>query len=334
VQESEARFSRASCKVSARFFTIEVSLKSLRPNYENGHVGVSIIGDDEDALRFTMPVSGNKAMISWRTEAGWADRSFDLPEAFRPDAYHLLRVEFDDRFARIALDGIERWAGRMLVRPASLALETRNVAAAFAGFALTEGWQDLFTREDGDPAETGWELLTGAGRWLIHDQQLCYRVAEDQPARESRPGMIAKGQPLESYELVVNARLDVYTEGGCYGFYPALGAGEPGPLFAIGREGDGWSLTCYEPPETRSTLLPESFDPSTYQQFRFRKRRGELSVRWGTHLLFSIEATEEPARPGLYARAAGVKFDMARVTAIADNIRAASNISSRVKWET
>jgi hypothetical protein len=213
----------------------------------------------------------------------------------------------------------------MIARPAGVALETRNAAAAFAGFALTEGWQDLFTREAGDPAETGWERLNTAGRWEIRDQQLCYSVAGYQTGDEARAGIIAKGTPFESYELVVNARVDVYSEGDCYGFYPAMGAGGPGPLFTISRARDGWSLTCHESSEALSALLPYDFDPFAYEQFRFRKQRGELSVRRETRLLFSIETTREPARPGLYARGAGVKFDMARVTAITDNMRTTSD---------
>jgi hypothetical protein len=126
---------------------------------------------------------------------------------------------------------------------------------------------------------------------------------------------------FESYEMVVNARLDKVTnEGGCYGFYPALGDRESGPLFTVERDKEAWSLIAHAHAIPQAFPLPVGFDPHVYQQFRFRKERGRLTIQWEAQVLGEVETQDEPARVGLFSRDATAAFDMVRVTAIIDKM--------------
>ncbi|HET9531761.1 MAG TPA: family 43 glycosylhydrolase, partial [Blastocatellia bacterium] len=137
-QEYSGPTAEARCRVGFSSFIMEASLRSLLADSEKGHIGVTVIGGREDALRFALMIPERKAVASWLTPEGWAERRFDLPEVFRMDAYHLLRIEVDNGFARIALDGATaRWAGRIFVEPQGIALVTADSPAEFRGFALT-----------------------------------------------------------------------------------------------------------------------------------------------------------------------------------------------------
>jgi hypothetical protein len=138
---------------------------------------------------------------------------------------------------------------------------------------------------------------------------------------EGQRSTVTKGPLLESYEMVVNARLAGAADAaGRYGFYPAIGAGGRGPLFTVERVGAGWALSPGESSALREFPLPQDFDPYVYQQFRFRKQKGRLTIQREAQVLGQIEAGDEPTRIGLFASGAGAAFDMVRVTEIAARI--------------
>jgi hypothetical protein len=180
--------------------------------------------------------------------------------------------------------------------------------AAFAGFSVTVGWEDLFMA-DTTPAESGW-ISDDLESWRARDRQLTF--AHPHPTGE---GLTWKGPFLESYVLVATARLAV--PGGAFGFFPAMTAGDPGPLVAIEPDEGGWTLHWDDEVVSRHFPLPADFDPAVYQQFRFRKQNGLLAVSWENHPITTQPVTAAPTRIGLYGRHAAT-FDMVRVTAIAD----------------
>ena len=73
-----------------------------------------------------------------------------------------------------------------------------RVAAAFSGFALSDGWQDLFAELNVEPVDLGWQTQDAEG-WGVAEQQLRFAG--------QLQSSIAKGPPLAEYELVVNARI-------------------------------------------------------------------------------------------------------------------------------
>jgi hypothetical protein len=125
--------------------------------------------------------------------------------------------------------------------------------------------------------------------------------------------------------LVVNVRLDSSYEPSCYGIAPALtppsvplsggneGGAGTGPLFTIQATGAGWAAHWQDGQSKQIFPLPIHFDPMVYQQFRFRKENGRLSINWEQIAIATVPISPEPACIGLYGRGAAA-FDMVRVT--------------------
>jgi hypothetical protein len=103
---------------------------------------------------------------------------------------------------------------------------------------------------------------------------------------------------------------------GCYGFLPARN-GDHEILFTVERRQGRWQCCWPENGRVRSKLLPEAFDPLTFQQFRFRLNGDQLSVFHEADLLTELNTVEPAGTVGLFARHAPVAFDMVRLTAIA-----------------
>ncbi|MFP5264333.1 MAG: glycoside hydrolase family 43 protein [Blastocatellia bacterium] len=316
-QESSDSLAEARLEVDASCFVLEVGLRALPEFDEAGAFGISLRNEDDECLRLMLQPAKNRAILTVRDEAGLTDLTLNLPEDFKAGAYHLLRVEADGRRVCVALDGaaITPWRGRVATEPKAVALVTRHMGAAFAGFALTVGWQDLF-----DNGINDWRPLEPGADARVDDYQLWLSDAREGDTAASTPerlAAIAKGPALEAYEVVVNARLDEPRgPGACYGFYPALGGGKTGPLFTVERDAGGWSLFAHTPSARQAFPLPGGFDPHVYQQFRLIKEHRRLTILWEAQVLGEVEAPVEPTRVGLFARDSTAAFDMVRVTAI------------------
>jgi GH43 family beta-xylosidase len=308
-QESVA--SRALARLSSftPSFAAEVSLRALESG-SAGSYGVSIFDHDYEAVRFRIELAADVAALSCRI--GERELSLEPAQPFQPTAYHALRAEVDGSFARLWLDGKPFWEGRFEGEADALALMTEGMAAAYSGFSLTGGWEDLFEGEPGDPGRSGWRALRGD--WEITGERLA------QSDEKIEDAVIVKGPLLDSYEMVVNARLDeAASTGGGYGFYPALDDEGRGPLFIVSRAGEGWSLGLEGSPPGAALPLPQSFDPFNHQQFRFRKEGARLFYQWEAGAPGEAEVKPGPSRPGLCTRRARASFDLMRVTAIGES---------------
>jgi GH43 family beta-xylosidase len=233
---------------------------------------------------------------------------FALPIGFDAYAYHLLRVELNGRRLRLALDGMALPGSVTRADEheiATIGLATEDRGAEFAGLAVTIGWEDLFLEQE-DPAAHGWQ--SSAAGWHITGDELCY--GGDAPA-----AAIFKGPLLESYELVVSARLGGTSgQHGSYGVYPAARPTDPGPLLTVERSAGGWVLICHQGASRTVFPLP-GFDAAVPQQLRLRKLGARMAIQWETLLLGEVTIDDAPARVGLYANQAGTSFDLVRVTA-------------------
>ncbi|HKP86691.1 MAG TPA: glycoside hydrolase family 43 protein [Blastocatellia bacterium] len=315
VQET-AKALEATASHTARvpYFILELSLRAFVDVWGEGDFGIILSGGAE-ALRVSLVPKSNEIVIGCRTEAGLVEQRLKLQSEFDMRSYHHLRVEANGNLATIALDGTKRWQTRTAEQPVEFKLFTRRLSAAFAGLALAVGWEDLFTEQTIHPSDLGWRVQEPGGNWRIRDRELWNRNEKDQHSA------IAKGPMLESYELVVNARIagDDYGNG-AYGFYPLFRPQEPGPLLTVERTSAGWALKLRADSGSQAFSLPAQFDPYAHQQFRFRKQKGWLMIQWGAQTLGEVEVADEPACAGLFARGATAAFDMVRVTAIADKI--------------
>ena len=308
VQRLAGASAEARCVVEAPCFVAEVSARALDETGPGVAFGAALHDGDGAVLRCLIERDQREVVIAWRDGAGWSEQPIALPPEFVAHAYHLLRFEVDGPRVSVALDDLAaRWSGRLDSQATHVALLTRDMAAAFAGFALTVGWQNLFTEPDRTPAALGWQTA-GEDGWSVRDRQLWCADARPHAAT-------AKGPPLAAYLLVVNARLvTASAPGGCYGFYPAMLSEDRGPLLTLERDGASWALLCRGPSGMRTFALPDGFDPFVDQQFRFHKRDGHLTVQWEAHQLGEIDAPREPTWVGLYAHQAVVAFDMVCVT--------------------
>lgn len=299
----------ALCDAGAPCFVAEVSLRGAAEAGVAGSFGVGLYGEQGALLRCLLAPGQSHAELTWRGAAGWSEQRIALPDGFDPLAYHLLRLEVDRLRVSVALDTVTLGRqARLAAAPSQIGLLTQGMSAAFAGFALTIGWEDAFAEPAQSPASLGWRSQCDG--WELRDQQLWQASVQEH-------ALIVKEAPLAAYTLVVNARLaGEQSIGGCYGFYPAMRPDDRGPLLTVERHGTGWALICRAPAEMRALPLPDGFDPTSYQQFRFRKQAGRLMIAWEAHFLGELEVHAQPAYVGLYADRAVVAFDMVRVTAI------------------
>ncbi len=315
VQEQTEGEALARCDaVWAGSFLLEVSLRAVVGETPRGSFGVDIYGAD-GARRLRVALEPEKRRIVFRRSSGDArEAARALPENFDFAAYHLLRIDADAARVHVSLDGYAARTQLFLNGEVGQAgLFTDGAAASFKGFQLTVGWQDEFDDDkDGAWEARGWQDEAGKGGWRTRERQLVYEAAE------TAEGRITKGPPLESYELIVNARLRPTVDGsrGTYGFFPALTDDDGGLLLYLDTDAGGWRLRTRGGSEDVSLPLPASFDPFVFQHFRFLKRAGRLWVRWENELLGSLTVAQEATRVGLYAYHEGASFDFVRVTMI------------------
>jgi GH43 family beta-xylosidase len=310
IGQSGASPAEARCPTGAPCFTAELSLQALDSNVAGGGYGVGIESGRGSVLRMLILPRPERIVIYSPEKDGEIEQQFDLPRGFDPRVHHLLRAEVDGGYVSLDVDeGRWRWEGSLFEEASAIVLITERMAAAFAGFALTVGWEDRFTRKK---AGEGWQRKDG--EWSLRNEQLC------QTDEQALRALIVRGPILDSYELVINARLDGkgVAHGG-YGFYPALREQEPGPLLKVERNSnkpDQWVMRAEGPDGTHDFPLPAGFDPMAYQQFRFRKQNGRLNLKWESIDLGEIECPLDATQIGLYSHRAAAAFEMVRVTAI------------------
>jgi GH43 family beta-xylosidase len=310
-QERDDCLAEARCVVRSPCFIAELSLRAAHQEATGGY-GVALSGPRDHILRFLIIPALRQAVVSSISLQGWVDEQLPLPGEFRPEAYHHLRIEVDGPSVAIYLDNVAiRWRGRLEDIPLSIGLLTDRMPAAFAGFALTIGWEEQFTQQGGDLTNRGWLAVKEAPKWYIEDNQLwCVNI-------EEREATISKGPALESYEMVVNAKLQGDEQaGGTYGFLPALGAVDGGPVIKLALVDHRWALLSEWKIKREVFALPATFNPHVYQQFRFRKCNDRLTLQWDTEILGEVAAPGEATQVGLTVKQAVAAFDMVRVTSV------------------
>ncbi|HEV2705122.1 MAG TPA: glycoside hydrolase family 43 protein [Pyrinomonadaceae bacterium] len=328
-EDATAESSEARCLTAAASFLAEMTLRRVSEEdagAAGGSYGVTLRA--EDGLG-TLEILLEPETRCVRVASNEGDHDSPhvfakLPDDFDFSARHLLRLEADEGAVSVRLDEAAfRWQGRTGVWPARLALATRGASAAFGGFALTLGWEELFM--DASIEARGWQAAMSGetvGKWYVRERRLWYA-----PASEER-GVIWKGTLLENYELVVNACLsETADDSSDYGFYPAYAAEEGrGPLVALVRTDAGWALELMRESANEDDAnkasgaqqfpLPRSFNPQAFQQFRFIKLGGRLTIQYGGESVATVDAPPIPTRVALTARGSVTAFDLVRVTMI------------------
>ena len=291
-------------------FIAEVNVQCLRADDELAGCGISVWGAQETLMRFLF-LPGQNCLSIMINES--EKEQLPLPLDFNPHSSHLFRIEVDGLRARFQVNqGVLHWEGRLPYAAQMISLSTRNSSAAFAGFAMTASWEDLFEQPDQAPADSGWRIE--AGDWMVTEGQL---YQKDQQI----DALIVKPLPFSSsdasYEFVINARL--ISAGGadaCYGICFYDGKGDVDLLVSVRRLGDGWSLVVEGTDLQQTFVLPDGFNPGDFQHFRLRNAEKKLQLNLPSQPLGEVECKSGMMLLGLVSRQAAVSFDMVRVTAL------------------
>jgi GH43 family beta-xylosidase len=259
--------------------------------------GALVTGTIGEARR-AMPSPSFLLEVSARANAGVSllDESGEtlfsiLPEDLT-DAWHLFRIEVDGPRVEASLDGVaRRWTG-LLARPCRAITLVATSSAAFSGFAVSAGFEDLFLE-----GRERWEEIEPGGSWTVEGRRL---VGVGDGA-----SVLARGPELDYRELTMAVRLDG-GEGGWL-ILPAISETNPGPRLAVIRAEVGWMLGPF--------ALPEDADPCKDSLLQLRRDGGRIAIEWEGHGLGEIEAPSGPVRVGIGTDRARAAFDGVRVTA-------------------
>ncbi|HEX8367400.1 MAG TPA: glycoside hydrolase family 43 protein [Pyrinomonadaceae bacterium] len=297
------------CKAEAKSFLCEIWLKT----FENagGAFGICLKNGETDVFRFLLAPDEKQALAVRFENGGEQIENFALSEDFDFQAFHLLRVEIDCLWLKVSLDENTVRCEKILENFApQISLLTESTTAAFSGFALTAGFEDLF--EDANPEKRGWRKISASGAAHVEEKNLIIT------GRDESETILCKEAPSGDFELTVNFRLpETFGENSRLGFYPAFAETAATPFFSIEKTGENWTLKAETINETKVFSLPENFSPDVFHQFRFLKIKNKIALQFEAETLGTVNAP--PADSGkiaLSVQNASAAFDMVRFTVL------------------
>lgn len=308
-----AEKSELICRQPAESFLCEVSLRAIETVDENSAFGFCLLDDKEKTFEFLIYPKQKKMAVS-RLENGEAEQQFlEISENFVESAFHLLRVDADGFRVKISVDETAVSVEKLLDKPSTqIALVAEKMGAAFSGFALTAGFEDLFDWKDSDLERRGWQKLTEAADCRVENGEL---FLSNQSEAEA---ILVKGGFQERFEFAVNARLiGTFGENSDFGFLLLNQNAEVISRFTI-KQTDG-NFYLADEKKSRKFALPKSFAPENYHQFRFFKTGERMVLQLEEISLGEISIGEGKARIGLFCKNSTAAFEMARLTVFLAN---------------
>ncbi|MEP6923775.1 MAG: glycoside hydrolase family 43 protein [Pyrinomonadaceae bacterium] len=318
-----------NCRLTASSFLVEVSAKSIEYTTNNCGYGFCLKKNDEVILRCLI-LPGTKQIEIFEQDV-YEQQIFKLPEDFDPQVFHLWRVEVDNLIVRLRLDEAAFQIEKNLkTAPEKFALATRTMSAAFAGFSMTIGFEELFNWDKNhsnrclsgnladDLTSRGWQIekilqkksaKTPTAAWKIQDNFLQFESFEGS-------AIIFKNLLLTDFEFIVNIRLaQQKNDSGNYGFVMRGKSDEI--ILTIESDNENYFLhVINSDTEAKQFALPDGFDPKEFHQFRFRLKNQLLHLHCENASLGEIEVGLIERQVGLYLSKAEAVFDMVRLTAI------------------
>lgn len=197
-------------------------------------------------------------------------------------------------------------------------VELINERSTLAHIELSYGWEDRF--ENDDLATIGWIESSSETSARIENGEL--RLVGERDRH-----VLVKATGSEDYELVVNVRLiscDLQKSSIAFGVYPCLPDTlqtiDTYPLIALKRlETEGisikerWTLQAIAADFLTVFTLPEDFNPTHYNQLRFRKRGSNLHLLLGKDEIGTLDVPTLTRNVGLYANGCEVAVEMVRL---------------------
>lgn len=305
-----AEKSELICRRSAESFLSEFSFRAAETVDENSALGFCLLGEQEKTLEFLIYPNEKKAVILRFENNETRQQIVKIPEDFVGSVLHLLRVEADGFRVKISLDEtivcFENLLENFSTRIAFLAEKTR---AAFSGFALSAGFEDLFDWQDHEFEKRGWRKLTTEGDCRVEDGELFLANQNETDA------ILVKGGAFEHFEFAVNLRLlEISGEDSVFGFLILNQEAKILSRLKVEKSEESFYLT--DEKNAFKFLLPESFTPENHHQFRFHKTGEKLVLQLEEIDLGEIAAPRGEARIGLFCRHSSVVLEMARLTVL------------------
>lgn len=301
------------CRQKSAHFLCEFSLRLLAAPDENSGGGFCLRSETENTLEFLICPNKGRVEITFFWNGEKKEQSFDLPGDFSFNSFHLLRVEVDGAWVKVLLDEntvrFEKTLTNVSTFSSGISLRAVNMRAAFAGFALTNGFEELFAPSAAaDPELCGWKKLTDAGDWRIEEQQLFLT------SREAVEMIVSKGRPYKNYEFAANIRLLSHESELAFGFL--LLNDEEGMIrrFGIERESAGYYLSTED--RQNRFPLPDNFAPTNYHQFRFLCTGDTIRLQMDEIVLGEVSVPEAETRIGVFCQNSVIALDMVRLTVL------------------
>ena len=299
---NRSRNARTEIPAGSTCFQAELSFRLIEPPDENAAITFGGKFGELPVFALTFaPRAGTATLVEKQNE------EIELPEPLDFSAFQHLSLDADGHFIDIKLNGLP------LKRTAALEfacdrfyIETKNAQIEIRGFALTQGFEDLFEREGDAFAELGWNKI-GTVDAEVSGGELRMSTSGDQE------GFVWRGEAVHSFDFAANIRSEGNeSEGGVFGFAVLDKNGAVTRRFDIRRVDEQAVLS--------DTLggthlpLPFSYQGESHRQFRFIKLGDRLRVESEEHLLAEIETDSSPAAIGIFTKGATVAAEMVRWT--------------------
>lgn len=276
---------------------------TLRLSDNAAEAGIDIGGAAGDMLRCRLVPERGALELSLREGSEWRVERLPLPPSFAPAAFHLLRIELNGVLARARLSDVPGVWNGVLSRPAQTLALYASGRVAFAGFALTEGWDDQFDT-GATLAESGW--AGDFSGWQIVDGVLC--------GQNPRAGEYLVKGPLPP-DFAVESSLRIEAEDASAGrvTWALLGDGPEDTItLSLGTNKAGWELRWQTHDDAGNWPLPAGTDMQSAQNLAFHMRGGRLVARWEGTVVGMLTTRARPALLGIGAHGARACFDMIR----------------------
>jgi GH43 family beta-xylosidase len=299
----------AAYKGSGKSFLCEFSLRALDASEKKGTFGFCLKNEENTICEFSLFPNKKFAQFKW-FEGGAKKHDFELPRDFAPDVFHLVRLEVDGQWVKVLLDdNVIQFEEITDNISSEITLFSADTQAAFAGFSLTKGFEDLFEQPDIQPEDRGWRKLTDNSVLITKERQLFLS------SQNSSEAAIGRDEFYADYEFAANIRLAEIT-----GADPTFGflllQNELETALRIKLDVSDRHLYVSGEGNAARFPLPEDFEPRNYYQFRFLRLANKMILQLDGTFLGEVSCIEKETTIAVFCQNAVIAFDMVRMTVL------------------
>lgn len=289
-------------RMESESFLCEVSFRCGESNNNGRSAGFRLFDVDNAILEFSLFPHINRILIS----SSNSEESFDLPPGFDTTVFHLLRVEVDGLFVNVRLDATAFNTVLQLPHTVNqLSFFTRDLKTEFAGIALTEGFEDLFSRRTIE--NSGWRKIGVNGEYEICGQALHLSAPETMM-------VVTKGQAASDLEFAANIRLCEYS-GNDWEFGLAFLDDNDRIIFRLTVKSNecGTAISNSSGAEILQRGLESIHE---YNQLRLIKTGGNIKAYIEGSIIGSSEVGDINVTCAIFCCGSSIEIEMARLTAL------------------